>query len=533
MKLLLILIAVFATSGFAQLNTFGARYRVEFESLFCDYDRYGYPATCPEDPHTSGIFAVTHNDHDPLWRLGEYASPGIKDMAETGNLTLLRQEWDEHARKDHALYHKSHGGISGVGTATFEITVNKDYSLFSFATMLAPSPDWFVGMDQVELWNNTDNGWFRELSFELDAIDAGTDGGAPTQLPPTFFDRPNDPLEPPAVIQLGKVTSPVWRETEGIIGRVRITLIEGFSQTPVVMPPTTSARGPVTFTFAFDDTFKDGLTMASYLDELNWHGTFYISALRLCLHPDYLSREDVNALYRRGHQIGGHTLSHSQMLDLNENALNTQICCNRALVTEYFRNPTTFAYPFAHYNHTIRRAVQKCGYCNARGTSDGLRSVRCPTCDPAESIPPEDKWRMRSYSILTSDTFEILKRRIDDALASTTHKWVIMNFHKLCEEVGDACNTRYRYSILRRDLLLLVNYLRELEEQGLAEIKTVKQVMHAFNGQAISVPRSYQISFDSDEISVYDTATSSNSGASFASIGAIGSITLLTTMLLL
>jgi peptidoglycan/xylan/chitin deacetylase (PgdA/CDA1 family) len=524
-----IVIAIFSsTPAVATVDTYGARYSVTIDSYFCDYQQFGYPAECPQNPHTSGVFSVVHNDNNHLWTLGSFASPGLKELAETGSTTTIRGEWVNHTSNGHALSTSTRSGISGVGSTTFQIEVNQDFSLYSFATMLAPSPDWFVGLDMVELWDSVQNGWVDELHFDLNALDAGTDGGAPTQLPVTYFDRPNDPLDPPTVIQHGRDTSAVWRETQGIIGKVTIKFVEGFRQT---LPPA-NPSSPVTFTFAFDDTFKDGLEMASYLDELNWHGTFYISALRLCLHPAYLTREDVNSLYRRGHQIGGHSLSHSQMLDLNQNALNTQICCNRALISEYFRNPTTFAYPFAHYNHTIRRAVQKCGYCNARSTSDGLKSVRCPTCDPAESIPPEDKWRMRSYSIPTTDTFEDLKKRIDDALASETHKWVIFNFHKLCAEEGDKCNTRYRYSILKKDYLLLVNYLKELEEQGLVEVKTVKKVMHVFNAIPPSVPRSYQITFDSDEISILDTHDGSNGASTLVSLSSVLALCVLSFLLL-
>lgn len=533
MKLIFVLLTLFCAKSVA-VNTFAAKYHIEFTSFFCDLQsNNNYPANCPVNPHTSPVFGGAHNDAFQLWRIGGFATDGLKQLAETGASTMISEEWLAHVNNGDALPGNSAPGISGVGKVTFDVTVDRDHSLFSFASMLAPSPDWFVGLDSLELWDNTKNCWKQDVSLDLDAIDAGTDGGSPTTPFSNIYDhftRPDDPLEPRTFIQTSAMTNSVWRETDGIIGTLKITLLGGVTTAPVHDPTTvptapTAPSNPIVFTFAFDDTFKDGLAMAEYLDEYDWHGTFYISALRLCLHPDYLNRVNVNSLFRRGHQIGGHTLSHSQMLDLSENALNTQICCNRGLLTEYKWSPTTFAYPFAHYNHTIRRAVQKCGYCNARSTSAGLRSVNCPTCEPGESIPPVDKWKMRSYSVLTTDTFQILKERIDNAIRHPTGKWVIFNFHKLCKESGDHCNTRYRYSILKNDYANLVEYLRGLQLQGVAQIKTVKEVMHAFNGPVPVVPRSYQISFDSDEISLTDRDSS-------ASIALVASFTMLIALLL-
>ena len=521
MKLLLLLTALLSLTN--AVDTFGARYSVEFESYFCDLTRFNYPASCPENPHTSPMFGGAHNDAFHLWELGEIATNGIKNIAETGDKSLAESEWITHVGAGHALSSVSSAGINGVGSTTFEVQVDRDHSLLSFASMLAPSPDWFVGVDSQEMWDNVDNCWKQTLEVDLNALDSGTDAHSPTLAGtyPDPFTRPNDPIVPPNPIALASQTHAVWRETIGIIGKLKFTFISGH-EAPTPVPSPTASRTPVVFTFAFDDTFKDGLSMARYLEECDWHGTFYISSLRLCLHPDYLSREDVNGLFLRGHQIGGHTLSHQQMFDLDETAMNLQVCCNRQLLREYKWGPTAFAYPFAQYNHTIRRAVQKCGYCNARSTSDGLKSERCPTCDAAESIPPADKWRMRSYSVLTTDTFEILKQRIDDALASDmSSKWLIFNFHKLCGKVGDRCNTRYRYSTLKSDFANLVLYLKDLQSKGLVEVKTVKEVMHAFNVQLQSIPRSFRISLQSEELSLFDGQPNSASAFTFTSAAMI------------
>ena len=60
--------------------------------------------------------------------------------------------------------------------------------------MLAPSPDWFVGVSDRSLLE--DGGWVDELTIELEGYDAGTDSGS------TFNSRDRDtvPREPIAHI---------------------------------------------------------------------------------------------------------------------------------------------------------------------------------------------------------------------------------------------------------------------------------------------------------------------------------------------
>lgn len=265
-----------------------------------------------------------------------------------------------------------------------------------------------------------------------------------------------------------------------------------------------SAQSNTIFTFAFDDTFKDGLVMAKALDEYQWRGTFYISALRLCLHSRYLNRNDVNSLYQRGHEIGGHTLSHTPLTQLDSTQAEIQVCCNRAILQQYGWNPTSTAYPFALHNKTTEQLVQKCGYSNARTTSANL--------DVSESIQPQNIWTIRSYSIRTTDTFEDLKKRIDDAVAQTTQvpKWVIFNFHKLCLTQGSDCSQRYDFSMTIEEYLQLVRYVKSLSDEGMLNVKNVREVLNPPSGNP--VPRSFNVPFSSDTIDPTDTG--STSGAS-------------------
>jgi len=139
--------------------------------------------------------------------------------------------------------------------------------------------------------------------------------------------------------------------------------------------------------------------------------------------------------------------------------------------------------------------------------------------DVFETIPPEDIWELKSYSVRREDTFEDLKKRVDDAVAADAEdgkrKWVIFNFHVMCETEGDSCNTRYQFSVLRARYLALVSYIKELSDSGELAVKTVKQVLHI---PVLPIPRAYDgVDLPSD----FSFENGDTSGASMvkASIG--------------
>ena len=59
--------------------------------------------------------------------------------------------------------------------------------------MVAPSPDWFVGVSRLALFDNGD--WIEERRVTLTPWDAGTDGGA-TFTSPDLVTAPRQPISP-------------------------------------------------------------------------------------------------------------------------------------------------------------------------------------------------------------------------------------------------------------------------------------------------------------------------------------------------
>ena len=163
----------------------GQEYKVSFNLSWSSAD---FPTDYPSNPHFSKLIGITHNNDGSIHSVGQMASPGIKLMAETGGTTTLSEEIRDiiDAGNGHDLILGS-GLSSGTGTIEVNIKVTKDFPLVSLTTMIAPSPDWYVGIDSVSMLE--DGEFIEELTIEMKAYDAGTDSG-------TTFTSANSPTNP-------------------------------------------------------------------------------------------------------------------------------------------------------------------------------------------------------------------------------------------------------------------------------------------------------------------------------------------------
>lgn len=150
-----------------------ARYRVRFESRWTSMT---HPIDFPSNAHFSRLVGGNHNASVSFWGEGQPASPGIRAMAEMGRVTPLDTE---------IMTAMSVGGAESVfigpaldqspDAVTMELMVSQRFPLVTLVTMVAPSPDWFVGVAGVPLFEG--GRWAQERRVELSAWDAGTDSG--------------------------------------------------------------------------------------------------------------------------------------------------------------------------------------------------------------------------------------------------------------------------------------------------------------------------------------------------------------------
>lgn len=150
-----------------------ARYRVTFEAR---WSRATHPIDYPASAHFSPLVGANHDATLTLWREGTPASQGIREMAEGGR--TIQIERDVAAAVAAGMAERSQVGpaISVMpATVSMEIAVSQRFPLYTLVTMIAPSPDWFVGVAGVPLFENGQ--WVAEKKYELDPWDAGTDSG--------------------------------------------------------------------------------------------------------------------------------------------------------------------------------------------------------------------------------------------------------------------------------------------------------------------------------------------------------------------
>lgn len=161
-------------SGFLSAQSSTARYRVTFEA---DWSRQTHPEDFPSSAHFSSLIGAVHSDRTSFWAPGRMATPGIQSMAEFGATSALATEVDAAIALGNALSVVRGGSIGlSPGSTIAEFTTSVSYPLVTLVTMIAPSPDWFVGVRDLSLLNGSD--WAQTLSVELFAYDAGTDSGA-------------------------------------------------------------------------------------------------------------------------------------------------------------------------------------------------------------------------------------------------------------------------------------------------------------------------------------------------------------------
>ncbi|CAH2047448.1 unnamed protein product, partial [Iphiclides podalirius] len=160
-----------------------------------------YPAQRPK-AQWSSVFGQSHNNSYTLFRIGEVAKQSVLNFAQYGKLDNLIVEGEEDLR----VYDQFSAPPVGSGTGKTEnlVFVDGDHSKISMVCRMIPSPDWFIGVDSLDLC--VDSSWVDQLVLDLDPLDAGAASGltftAPRweNSPPEAVSRhkPREPNHPAA-----------------------------------------------------------------------------------------------------------------------------------------------------------------------------------------------------------------------------------------------------------------------------------------------------------------------------------------------
>ncbi|ARV05988.1 hypothetical protein BTO04_04405 [Polaribacter sp. SA4-10] len=164
-------------SIFLRVQSFGqssATYDITFTSIWNEADH----TSVPSGSHWSKLVGATHKTTNTFLQIGDLASIGIKNIAETGNNTVFNTEVSTEITNGEA---DQYVNGSNLATATgniliSDLVVTEEFPLLTLVSMIAPSPDWIIAINS---YNLLDTGGNFKTSVILDvfAYDAGTDSG--------------------------------------------------------------------------------------------------------------------------------------------------------------------------------------------------------------------------------------------------------------------------------------------------------------------------------------------------------------------
>jgi hypothetical protein len=150
-----------------------------------------HPLEWPSTAHFSGIIGANHASGYSIFNIGAPPTPGLEMLSEEGKHTPL----DNEIRT--AITAKTAGSLFESGplrtfTDSIVASANVDdtFPLISMVMMVAPSPDWFTGVKDVDLREN--GAWAQSKTLDLVAYDSGGDDGT-TYLAPNKDTNPKKP----------------------------------------------------------------------------------------------------------------------------------------------------------------------------------------------------------------------------------------------------------------------------------------------------------------------------------------------------
>jgi hypothetical protein len=192
-----------------------ATYRVEFTPL---WTKANFPLEYPDTslihrPHFSGLIGTAHNANYHLFAAGQAPTPGLERLSEMGKHDPLDAEIKAAIAAGNALALSESDPLKDFSqTATAEVAVDGAHPMVSLVAMIAPSPDWFAGVSDVNLMEN--GAWVASKTVDVNPWDSGGDDGT-TYLADDKDANPKQPskLNDSAHFVKGGAVMPVARIT--------------------------------------------------------------------------------------------------------------------------------------------------------------------------------------------------------------------------------------------------------------------------------------------------------------------------------
>ncbi|KAF9422572.1 hypothetical protein HW555_001776 [Spodoptera exigua] len=131
----------------------------------------------------------SHSSNYSLYHIGSVSSDSVRAFAQYGKIDDLVKQGDD----DQQVYDQFSAPAVGSGTGATEnmVFVDGRHNLVSLICRMIPSPDWFIGVDGVNLC--VDSSWVDQITLDLEPLDAGAASGL-TFTAPRWETNPPDPV---------------------------------------------------------------------------------------------------------------------------------------------------------------------------------------------------------------------------------------------------------------------------------------------------------------------------------------------------
>ena len=147
----------------------------------------------PSGAHFTTLIGGVHNAGVTFLKEGGMATAGVKLVAELGETSTLATEVRATEPNALSVLEGSDGNIGPTGSSTINmVTLTTDHPRITLLSMVAPSPDWFVGVSGLSLLD-AQGDWLPSRTVNLYPWDAGTEEG-------TEFSLTNSATSPPGTI---------------------------------------------------------------------------------------------------------------------------------------------------------------------------------------------------------------------------------------------------------------------------------------------------------------------------------------------
>ncbi|MDX2003376.1 MAG: spondin domain-containing protein [Chitinophagales bacterium] len=183
------LLVLFASCG-DELPDFPVEYQATFIPLWTVST---HPVDYPTDAAFSAFEVYSHKSGSELFTVGLSATEAIKQLAENGNVRQLEEQIDLLRSSDRALDRTFGDMVTYPRNSAVVLGFDEAHTQVSVLAKIIPSPDWFVAVNNVQLFQN--GTWVDSVSVNLVAYDAGTDSGN------TFY-AADQPTTPPNAVQI-------------------------------------------------------------------------------------------------------------------------------------------------------------------------------------------------------------------------------------------------------------------------------------------------------------------------------------------